>query len=331
MRGLRIVALLVLVLGGCDRRPEPPPGPAPSPAPARPAAPAPTSAGAASATTVVEPTWRFPAARRVVAIGDLHGDLDAARAALRLAGAIDADDEWIGKDLVVVQTGDLVDRGDADRQVLDFVERLTARALEAGGALHLLNGNHEEMNVQGDYRYVSTASFAEFADLADRAPPTANVPREARGRAAAFFPGGPYARQLATRNAIEIVGDTVFAHGGVTPSHVKYGIGRINGALRAWMAGNAPAPRDVMGEESPSWTRRYSEGELSDLGCGEVASVLASLNVARMVVGHTVQKGGVTSTCGGKVWRIDVGLSHLYGGKPEVLEIEGQRVKPLRR
>ena len=32
---------------------------------------------------------RFPAARRIVAIGDLHGDLDATRRALRLAGAID--------------------------------------------------------------------------------------------------------------------------------------------------------------------------------------------------------------------------------------------------
>src|SRR5690606_15212831 len=34
-------------------------------------------------------------AARIVAIGDLHGDLSAARAALRLAGAIDARDRWI--------------------------------------------------------------------------------------------------------------------------------------------------------------------------------------------------------------------------------------------
>ncbi len=33
---------------------------------------------------------------RVVAIGDLHGDLEAARSALRLAGAIDEQDQWIG-------------------------------------------------------------------------------------------------------------------------------------------------------------------------------------------------------------------------------------------
>jgi hypothetical protein len=37
-----------------------------------------------------------PAAERVVAIGDIHGDLDATRRALRLAGAIGEQDTWTG-------------------------------------------------------------------------------------------------------------------------------------------------------------------------------------------------------------------------------------------
>src|SRR5688572_30016443 len=37
-----------------------------------------------------------PGPRRVVAIGDIHADIDAMRSALRTAGAIDARDEWIG-------------------------------------------------------------------------------------------------------------------------------------------------------------------------------------------------------------------------------------------
>lgn len=47
-----------------------------------------------------------PAAPREVAFSDVHGDIEAARAALQLAGAIDDEDRWIGGDLVVVQTGD---------------------------------------------------------------------------------------------------------------------------------------------------------------------------------------------------------------------------------
>ena len=34
--------------------------------------------------------------QRIVAFGDVHGDLEAARGALRLAGAIDDQDHWIG-------------------------------------------------------------------------------------------------------------------------------------------------------------------------------------------------------------------------------------------
>ena len=50
--------------------------------------------------------------QRIVAFGDVHGDLEAARGALRLAGAIDEQDRWSGGDLIVVQTGDKLDSGD---------------------------------------------------------------------------------------------------------------------------------------------------------------------------------------------------------------------------
>ena len=56
---------------------------------------------------------------------------------------------------------------------------------------------------------------------------------------------------------------------------------------------------------------------------------LSAVPARRMVVGHTVQQGGTTSACGDKVWRIDVGLSHHYGGRPQVLEIRGDAVKAI--
>jgi hypothetical protein len=49
-----------------------------------------------------------------------------------------------------------------------------------------------------------------------------------------------------------------------------------------------------------------------------------------MVVGHTVQEGGITGYCGGRVWAIDVGLAEHYGGRPEVLEIREGRVCSLK-
>lgn len=47
-------------------------------------------------------TW-VPAPKRLVAIGDLHGDLAKARAALQVAEVIDEHDRWVGGQTVVVQ------------------------------------------------------------------------------------------------------------------------------------------------------------------------------------------------------------------------------------
>ena len=90
--------------------------------------------------------------QRIVAFGDVHGDLEAARGALRLAGAIDEQDRWIGDDLIVVQTGDQLDRGDQEQAILDLFERLRIESEAAGGAFHALLGNHELMNARVDLR-----------------------------------------------------------------------------------------------------------------------------------------------------------------------------------
>ena len=42
-----------------------------------------------------------------------------------------------------MQVGDQLDRGDHELEILYFLERLQREAARAGGALHVLNGNHE--------------------------------------------------------------------------------------------------------------------------------------------------------------------------------------------
>ena len=108
--------------------------------------------------------------QRIVAFGDVHGDLEAARGALRLAGAIDEQDRWIGGDLIVVQTGDQLDRGDQEQAILDLFERLRIESEAAGGAFHALLGNHELMNARVDLRYVTDGGFADFMDTVEYEP-----------------------------------------------------------------------------------------------------------------------------------------------------------------
>ena len=296
--------------------------------------PASSSAPASVTAPAAEQLTRRPAPARLVAIGDLHGDLAATRAALRLAGAIDEKDRWSGGALVVVQTGDQLDRGDGERAILDLVERLEGEARAAGGAVISLNGNHEVMNVQLDFRYVTDGGFHDFnavpgTNLSD--PRLGKVAEPARERAASFLPGAPYAKRLAQRDTIALVGDTLFVHGGVLPKHVKYGLARINREISAWMNGDRPAPPEIaVADDGPIWTRRYSAAPDTE-DCKVLGEALSAASAKRMVVGHTVQRGGITSGCDDRVWRIDVGLAHYYGGDSEVLEIAGDTVKKLKK
>lgn len=320
MRRPPLVFLSVwLVVLGCGRSTEPTRAEAPPKAAASDTAPRP------AASVEGDRALRFPAATRVVAVGDLHGDLGSTREAFRLAGAIDADDHWIGGTMTLVQTGDQLDRGDDEPEILDLLERLEKEAEKAGGRLVVLNGNHEIMNVEGDMRYVTPEGFTDFGQKkGDRPDPSVRV--------AAFAPGKPLAKRLARRPVVAIVGDTVFAHGGVLPEHVTYGLDRMNDETSRWMRGEAPSPpRAVTREDSPVWTRAYG-GDVDDATCRTLSRVLESLRAKRMVVGHTVQKR-MNSACEGKVFRIDVGLSDYYGKelRTEVLEITGGDARPLRK
>ncbi len=270
-------------------------------------------------------------ADRIVAIGDLHGDLKAAKRAFKLAGAINAKDAWIGGPLVVVQTGDVLDRGDDDRELLAFLDQEQDAAQKAGGHLYRLTGNHEVMNVQGDYRYVSERGFKSFADEPSTGrPDAAQFPAEQRGRAEAFLPGGRQARKLSAFPVVWIVGDSVFAHGGVSPHHLRYGLDRMNSEVGAFMRGDAPLPKKLQGDNTPFWIRDYGELANDDV-CTKLNSVLSALKAARLVVGHTPQKSGITFGCNQHLARIDVGLSSYYGSNPtEVLEIAGGIMRVLR-
>lgn len=245
---------------------------------------------------------RRPQPERLVAIGDVHGDLAATRSALQAAGAIDAADNWIGGKLVVVQTGDVLDRGDDEQAILDLLFALEGKAKAAGGELVFLNGNHELMNAAGDFRYVTPGSRNAFGD-----------------RVAALKPGGPYAKLLAEHDVITVIGDTVFSHAGpVGPFATQ--LEEVNLSSRCWLDGQSVGyepPIALTSEDSPVWTRAYG---LDTADCDAAQAALTAIGAKRIVVGHTVQSA-INSQCDGAVWRIDVGLAKLYGGPIEVLQV----------
>jgi hypothetical protein len=298
--------------------------------PAEPAPAPPATSGPVATLEVPPPTFIDEMPHRLVALGDLHGDLAAARAALRLAGAIDFENRWIGGDLVVVQTGDILDRSDQELQILELFEALTVEAFEAGGAFYSLLGNHEVMNVEQDFRYTTVGGFAQFADVPYDAddPFYAGLEDGQQGRAAAFRPGGPWAVALAGHNVVMVIGDTGFVHGGILPDHVDYGLRIINRETQEWMRGEAEEPSILKSDSAPIWTRAFSD-DLAEPDCDSLQETIDLLGISRLVVGHTVWPE-INSECNGQVWRIDVGMSEYYGGIPMGLEIEDGELTVLR-
>ncbi|RCU45706.1 hypothetical protein DU002_14705 [Corallincola holothuriorum] len=268
------------------------------------------------------PSTFLPAEKEVFAIGDLHGDYSAMVSILRAAKLIDGSNNWIGGSKTLVQVGDQLDRGDTEKQILDLFENLIVQAQQSGGQVLVLNGNHETMNVELDFRYVTTGGFRQFEGYYNNSITDSDVvslPSSQRGRAVAFKPGGPYAKVLSEHNAIVMVGRTVFVHGGITPSHARYGIDNINAEISEWMKGYSREPSSV-GGSGPLWNRDYGDDTLSASDCQQLNETLSALNASRMVIAHTRQRS-INQACDGKVWRVDVGMASYYGGRLQALKI----------
>ena len=291
--------------------------------------------------------------RRLVAIGDLHGDFLALVKAFKLAGVLADDGAWCGGSTVVVQVGDVLDRGDDELACVRKLKQLAKQARAQGGDVIVMNGNHEIMNVMGDFRYATPGAFEECRRYAEKKRARAAARGEldasddardeddemagVRARQALFRPGGEFARWFAKNPTVLVVDGTVFAHAGVDASHAEYGFDRINREVMEWMQGKTKMPpKQVLESDGVVWTRDYGGKDAGNPAgndakfCRRLEEALEAADAKRLVVGHTPQTTGVNSGCKGTVWRVDVGASRgIYGGTVQVLEIVNGRVRVL--
>jgi len=203
---------------------------------------------------------------KIVAVGDLHGDYENYARILKGTGLVDEGMHWIGGKTHLAQLGDILDRGLRARDILDSLMLLEKEAERAGGKVHALIGNHEEMNITGiifDYPdYLTPEQFVSF------------LPEEFRKRKEAAFAkdeGVPvddlctdlssnlnlrnywirtirkdeiarkeyrrhfnktYGKWILGQNAVVKINDTVFVHGGISPEYASRRIEDINKTLR---------------------------------------------------------------------------------------------------
>lgn len=300
----------------------------------------------------------LPAANRIIAIGDIHGDINLALNCLIIAEVIKAvysdnfvclntiEDfthicngntpeffkiyandkfsyKWCGNNTVVVQLGDQIDDcrpnvGEThcnghdtkydDEIVLRLFTLLHIMASYHGGAVYSLLGNHEILNISGDYRYVSNNNKKNRLDT--------------------FKPSGRNAQLLmCTRYSILIIGSFVYVHGGVTSTFIdsykemqrdKLLI-HLHDYIKLWLSGLIHS-KDIFqllySDESPFWNRLFGTLKPNSDYAQEVCNknlnkVLTFFGVNGMIIAHTPQSG-INNVCDKKVWRTDAAMSHAF-------------------
>lgn len=288
----------------------------------------------------------LPAANRVIAIGDLHGDYNLTIKSLKLADVIDDEQNWIGKDTIVVQIGDQLDSKrnkktepkseysgtiPEDIKILEFMTELNDKAIKHGGLVISLLGNHEIMNVLGDMRYVAEKDKYDTREEDFKR-------KNKNGKI------GKYAKLLAcTRVPAVIIGSFIFVHAGLIkeflnlyPVNIKErnDIYKISYIMRRWLLGIID--KDNVGniiashKKSLFWDRILGSippnTSNSHPHCMDyVEFALNIFKVGNMIIGHTPQfamnESGINSTCysednyknkKGKLWRIDIGASYGF-------------------
>jgi predicted MPP superfamily phosphohydrolase len=305
---------------------------------------------------------------RIVAVGDIHGAFDQFVAILRTAGLIDNRNRWSGKKAVLVQTGDILDRGADSRKALDLLRKLEGEAQRAGGRVYALLGNHELMRLVSDWRYVSqgeTEAFktADSADLRERALTVFSTEAAKAAKAAgkpfdpaayreqfmkeiplgnlemrfAFEAKGEYGAWLRQRATVARINGILFLHGGISETASSMGCEGINAAVRKDLQ-SLPVPLEQVAslfsasETGPLWYRGLAN-EPEAAFAPTLGVILERMGARAIVIGHTtVLPGKITPRLGGRVIQIDTGMvnGEFYpGGVASALEFVGDKATAI--
>ena len=302
----------------------------------------------------------------VVAVGDIHGAFDNFVAILRAAQVIDNRNRWIGRRMVLVQTGDVLDRGPDSRKAIDLIRRLERDAQRAGGRVVSLLGNHELMRLSSDLRYLSPGEIEAFRNgdsarlreqvvtaLNEQAAQTAKAEGRVHDAAAyreqvlkelplgmielrqAFSPQGDYGRWVRERPAVARINGVLFLHGGISPEIAPLGCEGINTAISKELAAlstpeHGASPMSTS-ETGPLWYRGLAlqtEEEVASV----LPAILDQMKARAIVIGHTTVPGRIVARLNGRIVLIDTGMvgGEFYkGGVPSALEWKGATLSAI--
>lgn len=268
----------------------------------------------------------YPSVDRLIVIGDIHGDYDAFIQVLQKAKILNNNLEYVGGKSHVVQVGDILDRKpremdgsdeDSEARIMALILELQIKSYLNGGGYHPVIGNHELMNVLGQFDYVSPLGMKHYGG--------------SHGRREYFKPGGTMATYFACGwNPVVKIGGWMFVHGGMSKKiSEKYKIEDINMTLRDFLYGNIEHIKKkyfdelFMNSKSILWNRDYSidhNPQVYDKLNDDLNHILKNYKVKRICTGHTPQLKGIKHRYQGRVFNVDTGMSSAFGKKNNSLD-----------
>ena len=211
-------------------------------------------------------------------ISDIEGNFKGFSEILIAAGVIDKDINWTFGDGHLVLVGDFFDRYINVTEILWLIYKLEDEAMMKKGKVHLILGNHEMMNLRGNYKYVRN----KYIENAKALKLDYNK---------WYSPDTELGRWLRTKNSIEKIGSYLFLHGGISVDFPidNYTLTEINDNIRASIDKvfkEGEAAKDIfIGNQSPLWCRDIvNEKESQE----EIDRILKSFNATKMILGHTI-------------------------------------------
>ncbi len=259
--------------------------------------------------------------KRIISIGDIHGDFKLLISLLHLNNLINMNNNWIGGDTFLVQVGDLFDRGgrkesykdeNSEFKIINYLIKLKKDAVSKGGNVILLIGNHELMNFQGIFNYVSNMGFNNFKSKLERKK--------------FLSPGNNFCKIIANNfKCIVKIGSIIFVHAGISYKISKtYNIKYINNLMKCYLDGNLKLCNTKQFKElflnnsSVLWYRGLGN---TSVNYNKLLMTLNNLNANHIVIGHTVQDN-ISFRCNKKLWRIDTGMSNAFGKRNNIQSLE---------
>lgn len=256
----------------------------------------------------------------IIAISDLEGNYQTLRNFLIAHKVIDPSLNWMFGKGHLVFVGDLVDRGFSTTQLLWFIYRLESEAKKKGGMVHVIIGNHEIKNLQGN-----------FTSAAPKYYPIAGI--LGKQQYELFGPQSVIGLWLQSKNVIERINGYLFLHGGLHPDVGKYNLSLtdVNDIVRSHyrkmyytgLANTDSVELLISDRTGPAWYRGYFKESLDQ---DEVDVGIKAFDAKAAVVGHTIQFK-VNQIYNDKVIAIDVKHAEDYSSGFPSKHSEGLLIK----